>query len=56
MRARFCLSFQTNSNRVQDILVVQGQRLVQQPLRGGDLGTRRICHFLHSPPVDRQLN
>jgi hypothetical protein len=30
------LSFQTNPNRTHDILVDQGQRIVQQPLYGGD--------------------
>jgi hypothetical protein len=37
MQARFCLSFQTNPNRAQDVPVDQGQHLMQQPLRGSDL-------------------
>jgi hypothetical protein len=37
MRVRFCLSFQTNLNQVQDVLMDRGQRLMQQPLHGGDL-------------------
>jgi hypothetical protein len=37
MRARFCLSFQTNLNWVQDILVDRSRHLMQQPLHSSDL-------------------
>jgi hypothetical protein len=37
MQARFCLSFQTNPNWVQDVPVDRGQCLIQQPLHDGDL-------------------
>jgi hypothetical protein len=37
MWARFHLPFQTSPNRVQDVLVDQGQCLMQQPLRSGNL-------------------
>jgi hypothetical protein len=52
MRTRFCLSFQTNLNQAQYVLVDRCQRLVQQPLHGGGMQTRRLCLIRHLPPVD----
>jgi hypothetical protein len=54
MRARFCLTFQTNPNQAQDVLVDRGQCLVQQPLHGRDMRTRRLCLIPHPSPIDGQ--
>jgi hypothetical protein len=37
---------------MQDVLADRGQRLMQQPLRDGDLLTREIYVVLHPPIVD----
>jgi hypothetical protein len=39
---------------MQDVSLDRGQRLVQQPLRGGNPRTREFRIVPHSPPVDRR--
>jgi hypothetical protein len=45
--------FQTNPNRMQDVLVDRGQRLSQQPLCDGNLQTCELHIVLHLLAVDR---